>query len=55
MLAEYRQVLQGLYERQRVLEQKAAGDRRRLRILEEEIDEMEEAVMRLRPYAAREA
>ncbi len=52
MLEEYRQALAGLYRRREEVWRELGCCGRRLAVLEEEIDEMEEAIMQMRPYAA---
>lgn len=50
MLGEYRRALGGLYRRREELCAEMGTYGRRLAVLDEEIDELEEAVMRIRQY-----
>lgn len=47
---EYGRTLQMLYERRETLCDLVALDGRRLAVIEEEIDEVEEVLMQMRPY-----
>lgn len=52
MMQEYRRGLQDLYRRREEMSRKIGAFGRRLAVLDEEIDEMEEALMHMRAYAA---
>ena len=52
-MKEYRQALEKLYARRESLCREIGAVGRRLVMLDEEIDEMEEALMHMRPYVAR--
>lgn len=52
MMEEYRRALEQLYARRRVLCGELGAYGRRLAVLDEEIDELEEALMYMRQYAA---
>lgn len=51
MIEEYRQALKRLYERREQLCSDMLNTGRRLRVLDEEIEETEEALMYMREYA----
>lgn len=52
MIEEYRQALTGLYRRREELCKAMGAFGKRLAVLDEEIDELEEAVMHIRRYTA---
>lgn len=52
MIEEYRQALAALYRRREELCNAMGAFGKRLAVLDEEIDELEEAVMHIRRYAA---
>ena len=53
MVREYREVLGRLYQRREQLCGRMLEESRRLRLLDEEIDEVEEALMQMRAYLPR--
>ena len=53
MMTQYRQTLHSLYDRREKLCREIGSFGRRLAVLDEEIDEMEEAIMQMRPYVQR--
>lgn len=50
MMGEYRRALCGLYRRREELCSQMGSCGRRLAVLDEEIDELEEAIMQMRAY-----
>ncbi len=53
MVKEYREVLRRLYQRREQLCEQMLNESRRLRMLDEEIEETEEALMHMRAYLPR--
>lgn len=52
LLCEYRGLLARLYDRREAVCAAMGNYGRRLAVLDEEIDELEEAIMQMRPYLA---
>ncbi len=53
LMKEYREALQRLYQRREQLCGRMLDEGRRLRMLDEEIEEAEEALLQMRAYLAR--
>ena len=53
LVKEYREVLKRLYQRREQLCGRMLDESRRLRVLDEEIEEVEEALLQMRAYLPR--